>query len=215
MKSLRTLSLGALLGATLSFAWATPVTAQSADTLSTNIQAATPQAFGDQIAAAALERTRHDVHYDSAYVRLAYPGGDVPKDRGVCSDVVVRSLRVVGIDLQKVIHEDMARHFNQYPKIWGATGPDHNIDHRRVPNIERYLTREGKALAVSNRSVDFKPGDIVAWNLRGDAGYLAHIGIVSDVEGPSGALMVVHNIGNGPELEDVLFLWPMTGHYRL
>lgn len=164
--------------------------------------------------AAALARTRARVVYDPAYVRLAYPGGDVPADRGVCADVVIRSYRALGIDLQQLVHEDMRGAFHAYPKHWGLRRPDSNIDHRRVPNLETFLKRRGAALAVSDDPADYRPGDLVAWNLRGASGFLPHIGIVTDRRGISGRPKVVHNIGAGPRLEDVLFNWPMTGHYR-
>jgi len=176
---------------------------------------AVSQPSGAAIAAAALERTRHAVVYDSSYQRIAYPMGDVAADRGVCADVVIRSLRIAGIDLQKDIHEDMTAHFSSYPQDWGLNRPDSNIDHRRVPNIERYFTRIGWRLAPSRNADDYKEGDIVAWNLRGDRGYLAHIGVVTSKIGPSGNPMVVHNIGAGPQLEDVLFSWKITGQYRM
>lgn len=170
--------------------------------------------FGAQLSAAAIERTQHRVTYDAAYVRLAYPMGDVAPDRGVCADVLVRALRALDVDLQRKIHEDMKTAFSAYPANWGLTRPDSNIDHRRVPNIERFLTRAGARLSPSQNASDYRPGDIVAWNLRGDQGWLAHIGVVTDRAGPSGRPMVVHNIGAGPKLEDVLFDWPMTGRYR-
>lgn len=171
---------------------------------------------GDAIAAAAIERTRHHVTYDAAYEQLAYPMGDVAADRGVCSDVVVRSLRQIGLDLQALIHEDMRSAFSVYPARWGLTAPDANIDHRRVPNIETFLTRKELKLSPSHDPADYKPGDIVAWNLKGArGGFLAHVGIVTADIGPSGAPMVVHNIGAGPRKEDVLFAWPMTGRYRI
>lgn len=170
--------------------------------------------FGERLSAAAIERTTHRVVYDPAYTIIPYPMGDVPADRGVCSDVVVRAMRAVGVDLQQRVHEDMRENFAEYPKLWGLTRPDRNIDHRRVPNLETYFTRRGYRLAPSNDARDYQPGDIVAWNLRGEAGYLAHIGIVTDRRGISGWPLVVHNIGAGPKLEDVLFQWPMTGRYR-
>ena len=171
--------------------------------------------LGARIAAAAVERTAHQVVYDPSYRRLAYPGGDVDLSRGVCADLVIRSLRAVGIDLQERVHEDMSRAFDRYPSIWGLRRPDPNIDHRRVPNLERYFQRSGAALAPSDDPADYLPGDIVAWNLRADAGFLPHIGVVTDEIGPSGSPMVVHNIGEGPKQEDVLFAWPMTGRYRV
>ena len=175
---------------------------------------AEPTDFGARLSAAAIERTRTTVKYDSAYRIIPYPMGDVPADRGVCSDVVVRSFRTLGIDLQKLVHEDMRENFSAYPPLWGLTRPDSNIDHRRVPNLEAFFTRQGARLAMSSDPRDFRPGDIVAWNLKGEAGFLAHIGVVTDQVGASGWPMVVHNIGAGPKLEDVLFAWPMTGRYR-
>jgi len=164
--------------------------------------------------AAALARTQARVVYDPAYVRLAYPGGDVAADRGVCADVIVRAYRALGIDLQQLVHEDMTAAFEAYPRHWGLRRPDSNIDHRRVPNLEAFLKRQGAALAITDDPRAYRPGDLVAWNLRGAAGFLPHIGIVTDRPGASGRPQVVHNIGAGPRLEDVLFDWPITGHYR-
>lgn len=171
--------------------------------------------FGAKLSTVAIERTLQDVTYDPAYVPLAYPGGDVPADKGVCSDVIVRALRTLDADLQFLIHEDMKANFNTYPQVWGLSRPDRNIDHRRVPNIEKFLTRKGARLSPSSNPKDYQPGDIVAWNLQGDAGFQAHIGIVTDQRGVSGWPKVVHNIGSGPQLEDVLFAWQMTGRYRV
>ncbi len=179
-------------------------------------QSATAAAdFGARLSTAAMERTHHQISYDSSYVRLSYPMGDVAADRGVCADVVVRSLRALEIDLQKLVHEDMAAAFSAYPPHWGLSRPDANIDHRRVPNLEKYFTRKGARLAQSKDPKQYLPGDIVAWNLRGPGGWLPHIGVVTDAIGPTGRPMLVHNIGAGPKLEDVLFDWPITGHYRL
>lgn len=181
---------------------ATPALADTAD-------------FGLRLSSAAIERTGHRVVYDAAYKQIAYPMGDVAPDRGVCADVVIRSMRAVGVDLQQLVHEDMKANFSAYPQFWGLRRPDSNIDHRRVPNLETYMTRKGWRLSASLDPNDFRPGDIVAWNLRGEAGFLPHIGIVTDRIGASGWPMVVHNIGAGPKLEDVLFSWPMTGRYRI
>jgi len=170
--------------------------------------------FGARLSAAAIARTANHVVYDAAYVRMSYPMGDVAPDRGVCADVVVRSLRALGVDLQQLVHEDMSGAFAAYPRLWGLTRADTNIDHRRVPNLETFFTRAGARLPASVDAGDFLPGDIVAWNLRGDDGWLPHIGVVTDRTGPTGRPMVVHNIGAGPKLEDVLFDWPITGHYR-
>ena len=169
---------------------------------------------GTRLSAAAIERTRLVVIYDPAYQRIAYPMGDVAADRGVCADEVIRALRSLGVDLQQLVHEDMKQNFSAYPQFWGMAGPDSNIDHRRVPNLETYMKRKGWRLPPSLDAGEYKPGDIVAWNLRGEAGFLPHIGIVTDRIGASGWPMIVHNIGAGPKLEDVLFSWPMTGRYR-
>ena len=169
--------------------------------------------FAHALSHAALERTKHHVTYDGRYRRIAYPGGDVPADVGVCSDVIVRSYRALGIDLQRAVHEDMKAHFALYPKDWRLTRPDANIDHRRVPNLKVFFSRHGTTLPVSADPGAYKAGDIVTWNLnpRGD---LPHIGIVTDRKSASGAPLIVHNIGAGPKLEDVLFAYKITGHYR-
>lgn len=151
------------------------------------------------------------VSYDPAYVQLAYPGGDVPMDRGVCTDVVIRALRRLGLDLQKAVHEDMAANFAAYPKNWGLKRPDKNIDHRRVPNLRTYFTRQGWALPVTNNPQDYLPGDLVTCNV---APALPHIFIVSDVKTPSGAPLIIHNIGSGTQEEAGLFDFELTGHYR-
>lgn len=176
---------------------------------------AEPAGLGQRLSAAAIERTGHPVIYDPSYRRISYPMGDVAADRGVCADEVIRALRALDIDLQALVHDDMKKNFAAYPQFWGMAGPDSNIDHRRVPNLETYMTRKGWRLAPSLDAGDYQPGDIVAWNLRGEAGFLPHIGMVTDRTGVSGWPMVVHNIGAGPKLEDVLFSWPMTGRYRL
>ncbi|MGB0748982.1 MAG: DUF1287 domain-containing protein [Magnetospiraceae bacterium] len=168
----------------------------------------TAQALSD----AALERTNHRVIYDGAYQSIPYPGGDVAADRGVCTDVVVRSYRSLGIDLQKAVHEDMRGHFSAYPKNWGLTRPDRNIDHRRVLNLKTFLKRRGAALPVSENPADFKPGDLVTWRLSNG---LPHMGVVVDKRSADGKRpMIVHNIGAGPRLEDFLFGATLTGHYR-
>lgn len=178
--------------------------------------AATPsrQEFTRHLVAAAIERTHHSVRYVSAYVRIAYPGGDVPPDTGVCTDEIIRSYRAVGVDLQKEVHEDMLRNFAAYPtqRRWLLAHPDSNIDHRRVPNLMVFFQRKGETLAASSRAEDYAPGDLVTWDLGGG---VPHIGIVVDQKARwSGRFMVVHNIGDGPKIEDVLFNWKITGHYR-
>ena len=169
--------------------------------------------FAQKIAAAAMKRTEAEVRYEPAYVAIDYPGGDVPSDTGVCTDVVIRSLRKVGIDLQKEVHQDMRAHFSAYPKNWGAKRPDRNIDHRRVPNLQRYLERHGAALGVTDDAKNYLPGDLVAWDLTGRG--LWHIGIVVDNPMAPGKTAIVHNIGSGPVLQDCLFDWKIIGHYRL
>jgi len=150
--------------------------------------------------------------YDPSYVRLDYPGGDVPKETGVCTDVVVRAFRGVGLDLQKEIHEDMSQAFDAYPKRWGLARADSNIDHRRVPNLMTYLARKGKSVPITDNPNDYRPGDVVTWDLGGG---VDHVGIVTDVSfTPGGACLIVHNIGAGTRVEDVLFDWKITGHYR-
>lgn len=172
------------------------------------------EGFSERLVAAALERTQHSVRYDGQYRRIAYPGGDVPADIGVCTDVVIRSYRKLGLDLQQRVHEDMTTHFDQYPsrRIWGLEKPDPNIDHRRVPNLQTFFKRQGETLKVTDNEGDYRPGDIVTWMLPGN---LPHIGIVTDqLDKQSGFPLVVHNIGRGPQLEDMLFDYRITGHYR-
>jgi hypothetical protein len=160
----------------------------------------------------AVEQAQYTISYDPSYVSLDYPGGDVPLERGVCSDVIVRAFRKAEVDLQKEVHEDMSRSFNAYPKRWGLTKPDANIDHRRVANLMTYFERQGKQLATSTRAKDYLPGDVVAWELS--EGVL-HIGIVTNIlsEATSG-YQIVHNIGGGARIEDALFSWKIIGHYR-
>lgn len=151
------------------------------------------------------------VTYDPAYVRLAYPGGDVPRDRGVCTDVVIRAYRdAFGIDLQRLVHEDMRTNFSRYPRNWGLSRPDRNIDHRRVPNLQAFFRRHGRALPADSPK-DFAEGDLVTQMLPGN---LPHIAIVTGQIGPRGAPLVVHNIGGGTRLEDRLLDFPVTGRYR-
>ena len=146
--------------------------------------------------------------YDPSCRRLSYPGGDVPSNRGVCSDVVIRSFRAIGVDLQVELHEDMKRHFRVYPQNWGLARPDSNIDHRRVPNLMAFFSRRGKALPPNSA---FRPGDIVSWRLPGG---LHHIGVISSRRTSSGKPLVVHNIGEGTQIEDILDRFEKLGHYR-
>ena len=161
---------------------------------------------------AAMERTTHRVSYDGAYRRIPYPGGDVPDSIGVCTDLVIRCYRVIGIDLQREVHEDMSRHFERYPRIWGLDRPDPSIDHRRVPNLQVFLDRNGTALPISRDPGDFRTGDLVTWVLPGN---VPHIGIVAAGRTRDGRRpLIVHNIGAGPKCEDVLFRYEIDGHYR-
>lgn len=172
------------------------------------------QIFLEKFVAAAVERTNHTVRYVPAYVHLSYPGGDVPADTGVCSDEVIRAYRAVGIDLQKEVHEDMVKDWDAYPhKLkWVQRHPDASIDHRRVPNLMVFFSRKGESLPISVKAEDYSPGDIVTWDLGGD---VPHVGMVVDRKSSdTGRLVIVHNIGQGPKMEDVLFNWKITGHYR-
>lgn len=160
---------------------------------------------------AARQQVGVTVEYDPAYVSLDYPGGDVPQDRGVCTDVVIRALRLLHLDLQQAVHEDMKAHFSAYPQLWGLKRPDKNIDHRRVPNLQTYFTRRGWKLPVSKNPADYRPGDLVTCIV---AGKLPHIMVVSDRRAEDGTPLIIHNIGSGTQEEDCLFAFPLTGHYR-
>jgi uncharacterized protein len=176
-------------------------------------KATSGSAFLDKLVEAAIERTSHEVRYDQSYFKIDYPNGDVPEGVGVCTDEVIRAYRAVGVDLQKEVHEDMERDFAAYPRKWGLKKTDSNIDHRRVPNLMAFFERQGASLPVTDNAREYKPGDVVTWDLGGG---MTHIGIVVNV--PSDAdetrLQLVHNIGAGPRMEDVLFGWKITGHYR-
>jgi len=174
---------------------------------------ATSPVFADQaLVEAAQDRLKQRITYNGAYMKLDYPGGDVPANIGVCTDVLIRSYRAAyGFDFQKAVHEDMKANFSTYPKNWGLKRTDRNIDHRRVPNLETYLIRQGASLGISREPSDFQPGDIVSWRL---AGGLPHIGIVSDRKAADGTPLIIHNVGAGPQEEDVLFLYKMNGHFR-
>ena len=180
----------------------------------TNVAAPSRQEFTRRLVAAAIERTHHPARYVSAYVPIPYPGGDVPSDTGVCTDEIIRSYRAVGVDLQKEVHEDMLQNFSAYPnkRRWLLAHPDANIDHRRVPNLMVFFQRKGEGLSITSRAQDYAPGDLVTWDLGGN---VPHIGIVVDQKARwSGRYMIVHNIGEGPKMDDVLFNWKITGHYR-
>ena len=165
----------------------------------------------DRLVLDARKQVGVTLSYDPAYRRLSYPGGDVPMATGVCTDVVIRALRQQGLDLQEAVHRDMRGNFSVYPKNWGLNRPDSNIDHRRVPNLMTWFTRQGWSLPVKQEAAAYQPGDIVTWDLgRG----LTHIGIISDRQAPTATPLVLHNIGRGTQEEDILFAYRITGHYR-
>ena len=167
----------------------------------------------NSIVGAARSQIGVTVSYDPAYVALSYPGGDLPREKGVCSDVVIRALREgKKMDLQKLVHEDMKANFAKYPKIWGLRRTDRNIDHRRVPNLRTYFKRKGCAVPVTKKPGDYQPGDLVTCTVPPN---LPHIMIVSDRRSSRGVPLVIHNIGRGAREENVLFTYPLTGHYRL
>jgi uncharacterized protein len=183
----------------------------SLSTLAAKDTSATPE-FVRQTLAAAMEQTVRPVRYDGSYRRIPYPGGDVPADIGVCTDVLIRAYRAAGVDLQRRVHEDMKRAFGAYPRTWGLSAPDPNIDHRRVPNLQAYFRRHGVARPLTTDMGDYVPGDVVTWMLPGN---LPHIGLVSERRSADGQRpLMVHNIGRGPELEDMILGFPITGHYR-
>ncbi|MGB6223203.1 DUF1287 domain-containing protein [Haloferula sp.] len=167
---------------------------------------------GTRVVEAARKQIGVTTIYDPAYVSLKYPGGDLPEERGVCTDVVIRALRdALGKDLQKLIHEDMRSNFANYPKIWGLSRTDRSIDHRRVPNMKTYFKRQGFSKPVTKKASDYLPGDLVTCTVPPN---LPHIMIVSDKKAPDGTPLVIHNIGRGTREENLLFTYPMTGHYR-
>lgn len=164
-----------------------------------------------------LESAREQIKitrgYTQDYFVIAYPGGDVPQETGACTDVIVRSFREAGVDLQRELHEDMAANFSAYPRKWGLTTTDTNIDHRRVANLQTFFTRKGKALQITTRGRDYRPGDVVSWDLNGKG--MTHIGLVSDTwDKETRRYLIIHNIGGGTSAEDRLFDWEITGHFR-
>jgi uncharacterized protein YijF (DUF1287 family) len=168
----------------------------------------------NELVTAALQSTQEKIIYNGAYFRIDYPNGDIPAKYGVCTDVIIRSYRKLDIDLQRLIHEDMRDNFALYPakRIWNQTRTDRNIDHRRVPNMQTYFSRHGQSLPVTRRGKDYQPGDLVTWMLSGN---LPHVGVVVNRYSDDGERpLIVHNIGAGPQLEDVLFSYPITGRYR-
>jgi uncharacterized protein len=170
------------------------------------------QSFAQRLSDAAVSLTRVEVKYDPSYFSIAYPNGDVPSDRGVCTDVVIRAYRKLGIDLQQKVHEDMRKNFSLYPKNWGLKKPDTNIDHRRVPNLMTFFSRYGTSLKVSKEATDYAAGEIVTWDLGGG---ITHIGLLVNLKSDDKKrFLIVHNIGNGQEVADCLFKFRITGHYR-
>ncbi len=174
-----------------------------------------PLTFAEELAQAALARTMHRVRYDGRYLKIAYPMGDVPQDIGVCTDVVIRSYRELGIDLQKDVHEDIRRNFSKYPsrKRWGLRRPDTNIDHRRVYNLQAFFERKGESIPISQDPRNYKPGDLVTWQVGPK---MPHIGVVLDLVSDEDSFrhLIAHNIGEGPVIDDILFSFRITGHYR-
>ena len=167
--------------------------------------------FGKRLSDAALELTKQKVTYDPAYFRIDYPNGDIPANKGVCTDVIIRAYRKLGIDLQKEVHEDIKANFRKYPQKWGLSGPDKNIDHRRVLNLMTFFERKGAIKSRTNKSADYLPGDLVCWDLGGG---ITHIGIVTDKKSSDGTRnLIVHNIGGGQVLADCLFEFKIIGHY--
>lgn len=168
--------------------------------------------FAQKLSYSALSLTKNKVAYDPSYFIIKYPNGDVPADKGVCTDVVIRAYRKLGIDLQKEVHEDMVKNFSKYPKIWGLKKPDPNIDHRRVPNLQVFFAKYGKTKSVEMKPELYVPGDIVTWILPGN---LTHIGMVVNKKSADGKRhLIVHNIGGGQVVEDCLFRFKITGHYQ-
>jgi uncharacterized protein YijF (DUF1287 family) len=173
---------------------------------------AASQTLQSRLSAAAIELTAQHVSYDPSYFRIKYPNGDVPADKGVCTDVVIRAYRKIGIDLQKEVHDDMQKNFSAYPKNWGMKKTDTNIDHRRVPNLMTFFSRHGTVLKKTLEVADYSPGDIVTWDLGHG---ITHIGLVVDKKSTDGARwLIVHNIGGGQQLADCLFSYRITGHYQ-
>lgn len=174
----------------------------------------TPKTFTDKLSAAAISIIDPSVDYDPAYFKIEYPNGDVPKGKGVCTDVIIRSYRILNIDLQKEVHEDMVENFSLYPNLkkWGMTKTDTNIDHRRVPNLEVFFERKGTKLPVSENAEDYKTGEIVTWMINNK---LPHIGIVTNKKSKDGKRnLIVHNVGGGQVLEDCLFEYKIVGHFK-
>ncbi|CAM3973368.1 DUF1287 domain-containing protein [Flavobacterium antarcticum] len=170
------------------------------------------KSFQQKLADAAISLTKDRVVYNGAYVSIPYPNGDVPTTQGVCTDVIIRAYRKLGIDLQKEVHVDMKSNFSNYPKTWGLKKTDTNIDHRRVPNLETFFTRKGQKLAVTKNASDYKTGEMVTWMINDK---MPHIGIITHLKSNDGKrFLIVHNVGGGQVLEDCLFKYKLVGHYK-
>lgn len=183
-------------------------------TILTENSTAISNTFADKLSNAALSIIDSSIEYDPAYFSIEYPNGDIPKNKGVCTDVIIRSYRILGIDLQKEVHEDMIANFSAYPNLqkWGMTKTDTNIDHRRVPNLEIFFERKGEKLPITQNPNDYKTGEIVTWMINDK---LPHIGIVTNKKSKDGKRnLIVHNVGNGQVLEDCLFQYKIVGHYK-
>jgi uncharacterized protein len=166
-----------------------------------------------RVVESATRQTETTKNYTQEYVVIPYPNGDLPVETGACTDVIVRSFRAAGIDLQKEVHEDMSDNFALYPQKWGLPKPDTNIDHRRVPNLQTFFNRKGKSLSITADAKDYLPGDVVAWDIDGKG--MTHIGIVSNVfDEDAKRYLIIHNMGWGTKLENRLFQWKIIGHYR-
>lgn len=175
----------------------------------TNIE--NTKSFEYKLSEAAISIIDPSIAYDPTYYKLTYPNGDIPSNKGVCTDVIIRSYRKLGIDLQKKVHEDMVKNFSIYPKKWGLKKPDTNIDHRRVPNLEVFFTRSGKKLKISQNKNDYKTGEIITWMINNK---LPHIGIITHKKSSNGNPLIVHNVGGGQVLEDCLFNYAIVGHFK-
>lgn len=183
-------------------------------TILTENSSAIVNTFADKLSNAALSIIDSSIDYDPAYFSIEYPNGDIPKNKGVCTDVVIRTYRILGIDLQKEVHEDMIANFSAYPNLqkWGMTKTDTNIDHRRVPNLEIFFERKGEKLPITQNPNDYKTGEIVTWLINDK---LPHIGIITNKKTTDGKRnLIVHNVGNGQVLEDCLFKYTIVGHYK-
>ena len=204
---------GLALAFNLSGCWAETLAPHSIPTEPQTIQASRADGFvPKQLVASARAQIGVTLAYDPAYTAIAYPNGDVAQEKGVCTDVVIRAMRAQKIDLQVLVHEDMKRAFEKYPTRWGLRRPDASIDHRRVLNLEVLMQRKGKSIPITHNPSDYRAGDWVTWRVGDDK--LPHIGIVSDRQSLAGTPLIVHNIGRGTQEEDILFAFPITGHFR-